>query len=208
MSNLISNYGVDWFTSKFGGAMFWHRGAPARVHKATREGVLANFVVKHAGKIKPVQALLPHSEFVNSDRFNAPDLGYRHMAGGKILVFIRRENTSYVRAVALRNIRAEESQLTTQVLNSDLISDPITDDDLHYAIMQPGFIPMHKGIELLRQRKMLSFAASPVIAVEQSPELDGSLNILAAGKSVGTVSVDGTVNITLPFAINLIEDLK
>lgn len=208
MSNLILDYDRSWFTGKFGGAMFYHKGVAARVVEATRSGVLTDVVVKHEGKVKEVRLTLPYDEFKTSDKFSAPDLGYRHMMDGKVLVFIRRENTSYVRAVALRNIRAEESQLTTQVLNEGLIKDTITDADLHYAVMHPNYIPLRKGIELLRQRKMLSFAASPVIAVEQSHLLDGTLNVLAAGKIVGTVNTDGVMNISFPFASNLIEDLK
>lgn len=208
MSNLIQDYDRSWFNSKFAGAMFFHKGVASRVVEATRSGVLTDLVVRHGGKVKEVRVTLPYDEFKTSDKFQAPDLGYRHMMNGKVLVFIRRENTSYVRAVALRNIRGEESQLTTQVINEGLVKDPITDADLHYAVMHPNYIPLHRGIEMLRQRKMLSFAASPVVAVEQSPMLDGSLNILAAGKVVGTVSIDGTMNITLPFANNLIEDLK
>lgn len=208
MSNLINDYGRDWFTSKFAGAMFYHRGVPARVVEATRSAVVTDVVVKHENKVKQMRINLPYDEFKSSDRFCAPDLGYRHLMNGKVLVFIRRENTSYVRAVALRNIRAEESQLTTQVIEEGLIKEPITDADLHYAVMHPNYIPLHKGIALLRQRKMLSFAASPVIAVEQAPSLDGKLNVLAAGKVVGSVDNDGVMNIILPFANSLIEDLK
>lgn len=208
MSNLIESYDRRWFNTKFSGAMFFHKGVAARVVEATNSGVLTNMVLKHNSKVKEMLVTLPYDEFKSSDKFQAPDLGYRHMMDGKVLVFIRRENTSYVRAVALRNIRAEESQLTTQVIEEGLVKEPITDADLHYSIMRPGYIPLRRGIELLRQRKMLSFAASPVIAVEQSPELDGTLNVLAAGKVVGTVNKDGAMNITLPFVNNLIEDLK
>lgn len=208
MSNLVDDYGRDWFNSKFMGAMLTYNGVSLRVKEAARNGVICTAVVKHDDKVKGMNISIPNSEFGSSDRFSAPDLGYRHMLDGKALVFIRRDNTSYARAVSLRNIRAEESQLTTQVFDSKLVSCDVSDDDLHYAIMQPNYIPLHRGIALLRKRNMLSFAASPVIAVEQSPLLDGTLNILAAGKIVGGVDAQGNVNITLPFASKLIEDLK
>lgn len=208
MSNLVDDYGRDWFNSKFMGAMMPYKGVPVRVNEATRSAVICTAAIKHEGKIKGVKISLPNSEFQSSDRFSAPDLGYRHMLDGKVLVFVRRDNTSYARAVSLRNIRAEESQLTSQVIESGLVDCNVTDDDLHHAIMRPNYIPIHRGIKLLQQRKMLSFAASPVIAVEQNQALDGSLNILAAGKVVGSVGTDGTMNITLPFASKLIEDLK
>lgn len=88
MSNLIQDYDRSWFNSKFAGAMFFHKGVASRVVEATRSGVLTDLVVRHDGKIKEVRVTLPYDEFKTSDKFQAPDLGYRHMMNGKVLVFI------------------------------------------------------------------------------------------------------------------------
>ncbi len=213
MTNLVDQYGPDWFNNKFGSTMFRHKGVACRVIEATsrRVGrksvneVMCRAVSRVNGKLQAANIRLPASGFSDTDMFSSGELGYRHAEKGKYLVYVRRNNSSYARGMSLRNLVYQESALTSFLVDEGLLSYFPNEDEQHLMVMEPSFIPIRRGIKLMLEGKIASFAASPTIAVVPHTDAE-SLVVLFCDKQIGTVSADGVVNITVPLAQPFIEE--
>lgn len=213
MTNLVDQYGPDWFNNKFGSTMFRYKGVPCRVIEATSRTVkrkqvnevMCRAVTRTNGELQAANIRLPATEFSNPDMFSSGELGYRSLLNGKYLVYVRRNNTSYARGMSLRNLVYQESALTSFLVNEGLLAFTPTEDEQHLMVMEPSFLPIRRGIRLMLEGKIASFAASPTIAVVPSTEAD-DLVVLFCDKQIGTVSVDGVVDITVPLAQSFIEE--
>ena len=206
MTNLVDKYGTDWFLNKFRGTYFSYNGIPARVTGASREGVNATVVPRINDEVVARPVIVPNTYFMDSSRFNVPELGYRHDDGGKWLGFLKRNNSSYVRGLSTRNIVSLESDIT-KFLRTRTRVKVMSENDINNIVMQPKFIPLYRGIQLMLAGKIVSFAASPTIAVVPSRDGRDPLEIMVCEKVVGTVSDEGTMNIQVPVARTYIEEL-
>ena len=213
MTNLVQQYGPDWFNNKFGATLFRHKGVPCRVVEARNRTVkrkqvpevLCRAVRRVNGKLKAAHLTLPADAFTDPNMFSSSDLGYRTMHNGKLLTYIQRNNSSYARGMSLRNLSYQESALTSFLVDSGLFAYTLSEDEQHLLVMEPTFIPIRRGIKLMLEGRLASFAASPTIAVVPSTDTD-NLNVLFCDKLVGTVSADGAMEITVPLAQPLIEE--
>lgn len=206
MTNLVDKYGARWFTSKFSGAYFSHKGIPASVNDITNDSnVRVNLYPRVDNEVRSMSVVLPKEEFVDHKMFSVPELGYRHASNGKWLGFISRNNSSYNRGIGVNNIRTTESNLTRSIRRLGIQVQSPKASELCNMVIDPGFIPFHKGIALMLAGKIASFAASPTIAVVPTPEED-TFTIMMCSREVGTVSASGEINLVLPFAKNYIEE--
>jgi hypothetical protein len=205
MTNLVERYGVRWFRNKFGGSYFMHRGIPAVVQQVEETSVGVSLYPRVDNVVKVVNTKLPTSVFRDHKMFYVPELGYRHSQDGKWLGYISRTNTSYNRGIGINNISVAESRLTRSLRGMGVSIKSLNGGELCNAVLDPGFIPFHRGIKLMLEGKIVSFAASPTIAVVPTPEQD-SLTIMVCSREVGTVSPDGEINMVLPFAKSYLEE--
>ena len=205
--NLIQKYGTRWFRSKFNGTYFMHRGIPAVIQTVHEHKPAVAVAMHHrtGGEVKSMIQDVPYDTFMDHKMFSVPELGYRHSQGGKWLGYISRNNSSYVRGVGTQNIRTQESNLTRSLRRMGVkIANP-TPGELCNMVLDPGFIPFYKGIKLMLDGKIVSFAASPTIAVVPTPDED-TFTIMMCSREVGTVSADGEISMALPFAKTYIEE--
>lgn len=210
MSNLIDKYGRDWFAQKFAGSYFRYQGVPARVSKAIigpsgTNVVSTTLCPRVNGKVVKATRLIPASHFKDSSMFSVPELGYRHTNSGKWLAFIRRNNGSYIRGLSTRNLNVYESELTKFLRVSGMKIPHLTEDEITNLIMEPTFIPLQRGIKLMLEGKLLSFAASSTVAVVPSTD-SPNLTVLMCDKRIGEVTPDGVMNISLSIAKSYVEE--
>lgn len=209
MSNLVAKYGPSWFTSKFNGTFFMYEGKPARVLEAvSSRGVYIRVLDKIDGHVVGNNLEVTGDLFPDSSVFSVPELGYRHAWDGVYLAFFVRNNTSYVRGLSLRNLSARVSNITNLIQNRlNSVPSP-SQDDLNYLAMKPEFVPFHEGIRKVLAGELVSFAASPTLAVVPSPTSESELTVLFCGKTVGKVDSNGNLRITSPITNEYIEALN
>lgn len=216
MVDLVSKYGPEWFSNKFNGSFFMYDGVPARVRgarrtstsraKKTTYAVDVSLCPRVDGQVKSVRHAIPSEYFDDSSMFNVPELGYRHTADGKWLAFLRRNNSSYVRGLSMRNLSIYESPFTRYLRTVGVNVGFLDEDTTANLVMQPTFIPLHTGIKLMLEGKLLSFAASPTVAVVPSKDESAELSILMCDNEIGTVDSNGTMDISLSTARNYVEE--
>lgn len=205
MSNLIEKYGPSWVQNKFHGSYFRYNNMPAKMLEVVGDEVVAQVALRKSGGVERKVIRVPASYFPTSEVFNVPELGYRHAQEGRWLAFISRNNSSYHRGLSASNIRVVESSHTEYLRMNRVPVKSLNDSELCNVIMDPNFIPFHKGIKLMLDGKIMSFAASPTIAVVPDHSGEG-LIVRMCSKEIGTVSPDGVLSITAPFAQNYIEE--
>lgn len=214
MTNLVSTYGVDWFNSKFSGSFFRYKGLPARVVRARtvgKKGAYENEVQiavlnKTKGEIKAHSRTVSTDLFPDGSPFVVPELGYRSVHEGRWLAFLQRNNSSYIRGLASKNLRVVEHPITQYLRSEGMYSSYMGPDDLQYMAMNKDFIPFYKGIKLMLEGKIFSFAASPAIAVVPASRSSTRLDILFCDKLIGSVDDNGAVSITSKIARNYVEE--
>lgn len=213
MSNLISQYGADWFNSKFQSTLFSYEGIPARVAEASSTGRGAKRVHSVDVFLYPKNRPVAHKKlsadyFKDSSVFSVPELGYRHTDDGVTLLLLSRNNHSYTRGLSLRNLSLQASNhslyLRAALGLPAFTAASIREDRKIRMALSPNFIPMRKGIELILKGKLASFAVSPSVAVVASPT---GAQVLVAEKAVGSIDLDGTMTLTNLRATSFIGEL-
>ena len=203
MSDLVTQFGTDWFNRKFAGTIFNYKGVSCRVQMATTKGkVLCRAVRRVDNKLVAADLSLPTSEFKSAERFRTRELGYRTAQNGKYLAFLRRNNSSYSRGVSVKDIHLLESPLTSALVDGGHIAANLSEDELHLLVAHPTYLPLGTGLKLLLQGKVASFAVSPTVAVMPAPDSDKML-LLFCGKFAGHVEPDGTLSLQVRLPPNL-----
>ena len=198
--NLIQKYGASWFNSKFNGSFFIRDGVLASVYDVDYNYVALKMYPKHR---KFFIARAKYDEFPDSSVFHIPEMGYRTHDKGKWLTYLGRNNNSYHRGLRMRDITRSTSSLTSYLKAHTRVVEP-TEDELIRLVYSPNYIPLHTGIKLMLEGKLMSFAASASVAVVPDHESDGLL-ILMNENIVGRVAEDGTMSYIFNYAKPYVE---
>ena len=198
--NLIQKYGASWFNSKFHGSYYMRDGVLASIYNVEYDHVGVKMYPKHR---KVFIARAKHDEFPDSSMFHIPEMGYRTHDKGKWLTYLGRNNTSYHRGLRVRDITRSTSSLTSYLKTQTRVVEP-KEYELVRLIYSPNYIPMHVGIKLMLEGKLMSFAASASVAVIPDHESDGLL-ILMNENVVGRVDESGTLSYLFNYAAPYIE---
>lgn len=204
MANLIEKYGYDWFRNKFSSSYFMYKGIPAQILEVNEDEVLAQLAPRINGEVKRIVTEVEADYFPDSTLFAVPELGYRHAQDGRYLTYVSRNNGSYHRGLSPGNTRLNDSEHTIILRDNGIPVPPLSNHEKCNLIMEPTFIPFSRGIKLMLEGKIMSFAASPTIAVVPNYEDDGLL-IRMCSKDIGTVSPEGEVTFTATLAQNYLE---
>lgn len=205
MSNLIQKYGYGWFRNKFIDSYFLYNGIPAQILRVDSDDqVVAMLAPRINNSVKKIVSYIDANYFPDSSVFAVPELGYRHSQDGRFLTFVSRNNASYHRGLCPNNTRFSDAEHTAYLRDNGIPVPQLSAIEKCNLIMAPTFIPFHRGIKLMLDGKIMSFAASPTIAVVPSGNGD-SLIIKMCSKDIGTVSPEGELSITAPFAQNYLE---
>lgn len=200
MSNLIEKYGTSWFNGKFNQSFFIRNGVLAKVVDVNYSSVDLQLFPK--GR-PAVRAVAQFNEFPDASMFHIPEMGYRTHDKGKWLTYLGRDNTSYHRGLRSRDITISESSLTSYLKTQTRIISPKT-EEIVQLVYSPNYIPLHTGIKLMLEGKLMSFAASASVAVIPDHESDGLL-VLMNENVVGSVSEDGTLSYAFKYAQPYVE---
>jgi hypothetical protein len=207
MSNLIEEYGAQWFSSKFGGSYFMYNGMPHIVQNTAegRKTVECTSLRKQDGIVVPTTARLPNEVFTDISLFSVPQLGWRSTDSGRYLAYYARNNTSYHRGLSSRNIIIAESPLTKWLRMYANYSNTPQEIDKAYISLLPEFLPVTEGVRRMREGEIVSFAASPTIAVV--PDIDGKLSVMFKTKKAGTIMPDGSMTFLIPDFTSYMENI-
>ena len=209
MSNLIEQYGRDWFISKFNGSFFLHEGEPhivaAGLNNNWRTNVPCKKLTKQEERVVVQQVYVPHTMFTDVSVFSIPNLGWRSLDKGRYLSYYKRNNNSYHRGLSMRNLTQEDSQLTRWLAVRSGWEMPNADTMVPYAAMCPEFIPLTEGIEKIRNQEIVSFAASPTIAV--FPIGNDQLAVMFKQKQAGVINPDNSMTLHIPELNSYMENM-
>lgn len=212
MSNLIEELGYNRFRQKFGGSFFYDDdNVPSQV-VSLAENELGVIQVRCTSVSGPVSAIrvsdkvLPAAFFTGLATFKTPKLGWRSGYGGKLLAYLERDNRSYHRGISPNNLRVNWSPMSQWLMRTSNFNFNLTSNKLCALALTPTFVPFAEGIEAMRRGDMLSFAASPEVAVV--PGEEGRLNIMFRQKVGGFVMADGTIEATTSIINDYIKDMQ
>lgn len=205
MSNLVEKYGTDWFRSKFSNSYFMYKGIPARVTGVNRGDTDVALAIRKNGQVKEMKVKVPFDYFESSSVFNVPELGYRHIGDGRWLGYVSRNNGSYHRGISPGNTVVTLSDHSNYLASQGVQLPRPQAAEMCNMLLEPTFIPFHKGIALMLRGDLMAFATSPTIAVIPDPDSEGLL-VKMCSKVIGTVSPEGEMNITTPVAKGYLEE--
>lgn len=202
MSNLVTQYGSDWFYNKFSGSFFRHEGLPFKVlpNTGTRRTAwipCLRLEKNEEGRVLGTQTNVNVAAFTDVSVFSVPNLGWRSALKGKYLAYFSRNNNSYHRGLSSRNMTVRESVMTLWLArNSDYDRSAVDDNFLAYTAMCPEFLPLTEGVAKMARGEILSFAVSPTIAV--LPNDADSFAVMFKEKVAGYVTPDGNMSLVIP----------
>lgn len=211
MSNLVTQYGSDWFYSKFSGSFFRHEGAPFKVipnsgSRRTAWIPCLKLEKNEEGTVRGTEINVNVAAFTDVSVFSVPNLGWRSALKGKYLAYYYRNNNSYHRGLSSRNMAVNESAMTRWLSrHSDYNRDAVDDNFLAYTAMCPEFLPLTEGVAKMARGEILSFAVSPTVAV--LPNDEDSFAVMFKEKVAGHVSPDGNMSLVIPELNSYMENV-
>lgn len=210
MSNLITQYGANWFISKFGGSIFMLNGEPHIVtpdSSGWRTQVPCNRLdlADNGFSVTRQDVRVSADVFTDASVFAIPNLGWRSLDKGRLLVYLSRNNSSYHRGLASRNLNIETSSLTTLLHRRGGYTTQINPIDYLRAAAMPEFMTLMEGIEKIRNEEILSFAVSSTVAV--LPLNGEQLRVMFKQKVAGIINPDNTMQLALPELSSYMENM-
>ena len=207
MTNIVEELGTDRFRQKFNGAFFLNEdGVPSLVSSASG-GLVSATAVTGTVKSPRVNAIsIPYNFFSGLAVFKTPKLGWRTSHEGKVLTYLIRDNRSYHRGTSEHNLRTNNSAMTDWLTRSGNLTLGLSASKLCLLTLAPEFMKFSEGIEAIRNGSVLSFAASPDIAV--GPSEDDNLDIYFRQNVAGRVKPDNTVEVSLPIITEYLKELQ
>lgn len=207
--NIINELGVDYARDRFSGCMFVTPDKQIATVAGDRSwpdsGVAVNYVTGDINHLSTVTGIVPRDFFKDLSVFKTPPLGWRMNADGRYLAIFSRNNRSYHRAVAMRNLDRLYSPVTQFLFNEGYISvyDYETEAMTTKMVMDPQYIPLREAIGKIKSGEIMAAACTPNIAL--IPEVDGKLSILFNHNKVGEVRTNGSVHCTIPSISSMLE---
>lgn len=135
--------------------------------------------------------------FKNFGVLEVPSLGWRSYYSGRGLAYLSRNNRSYHRGISRSNLFVEKSPMTEWLERNTSWKHTMDDNMLCLITCKPKYLGMQEGLAKIRQGEILSFAASPTVAV--SPATARTLDVWFRKTKVGTINADDTLDTTPSF---------
>lgn len=211
MANLVDDLGIQYVNEGLVGALLFHNNTPHQIQEIGRTAIST---IRFSGSMaKPVQTSGVNLPTALLDKgFEAlahPDLGYRTAANGRVLLELRQQQ-SFKRGLQLGEI----------VVNLPPVSKYIADRfsiDLKYytradvkavGVTEECFIPLAKGLEMIKQGEIFLFAVNSRLAVIPCNRPKEYLEIVYDGRPVGNISDKGVITGQITKAYKIMEKLN
>lgn len=210
MANLVSQYGINWFLSKFGGSFFMYEDKPHIIRsnvEAYRYSVnVPCYVIEKRSDstLGKVNASVPSDFFTDIGKFSCGGLGWRASDKGRYLAYFKRNNRSYHRGLSARNLVVDMSEMTRWLQNFANYNTQREDVALAWLTLVPEFHTLQEGLAKVRNKELVSFAISPTIAI--MPDADDRMAVLFKQMKAGTVDLDGNMQLSIPKISSLMEN--
>ena len=215
--NLISTFnGVERFYQKFNGSMFRNQNneicvvdLSRRTGSASETQHIACKKLRYtaSGRVSSYwdSALVPYDFFQDMSVFSTPSLGWRESAGGKVLMYITRNDSTYHRGTSVGTLNAQFSMLSNWLESEGLINlaSETSEPKMVHMVMEPRYKTMTQGIADIQAGRAASFAINERVAV--TPGENDTFDIWYRTKIVGRISHDGTIDSTMKYIFNLAE---
>lgn len=208
MSNLVEQYGSSWFMNKFNGCFFLHNEEPHIVqNNGTRWRTNVPCIKAEKGDEGYVgcETVVPADAFADVSVFSVPNLGWRSADKGRGLYYLARNNSSYYRGLSQRNVTATPSALTTWLQGYAGYNVAPNKEMLAHISLVPEFLSIPDGVAKIRAEEILSFAASPTIAV--FPIGEDKMAVMFKQKRAGTIMPDDSMTLIIPELNSYMENL-
>lgn len=199
--NLIEELGRQYITERFDQCMFYDsEGRPCVLRVASRwnpeDGVPIDRFSGTPENVETSNDTLDPDFFKDLSVLAVPQLGWRSTAEGKYTVYYSRNNASYHRGLANKNLLKYISPLSQYMLETESING---DNLMTYQtdvmmVMKPQFETLKSGIEKLRAGELVSFSVSPIVAV--FPSKNGNLSVYFNTRPVAVIDKDNNINST------------
>lgn len=171
--NLIEELGRQYIVERFDKCMFYDpEGRPCFINGSkgvwpAQDDVPVTLVMGSPTKPILKEGSLPNEFFKDLSVFAVPPLGWRFTASGRHMVYYSRNNASYHRALAPKNLQKFLSPVTEFLIETDNLDENryMKYDSDVLMVMKPEYETLKEGIEKIRAGELVSFCVSPVIAV-------------------------------------------
>lgn len=205
--SLVSEFGAEYFSSRFSGSYFFAEdGTPCVIGRnITERTVEVSRLEGPRERLRRVVVNLPAGFFTSMNVLRGPRLGWRCSNKGKFLAMVSRNNQSYQRGYNHANINVEHSPHTSFLFTHGSLSDDYFSRAEVKAklTMEPEYLSLAAGIEEMNSGQRAAFAINPDVAVVVDNETTYSL--LGRSGKIGTVGMDGSINMVIPFNSQLLE---
>ena len=200
-TNIVQKFGVDYFNQSFRDAYFKREGLLHRVIEANTRWLVCVKYSLPAGGNPLVNAPLSEevristASLTDMGMFTVPELGYRSV-GGLGLIHVTRKR-SYYRGVQPSSVRVVPSSYMVESMEAAGLdyNSSIRGLTLMYHLFFPDYTPYDEGLRKIMEGDALCFALSPAFAVGIYGD---GIGVFFKGRPVGTISPEGTVNMTVP----------
>lgn len=211
MANLIDDLGLQYVNEGLVGALLFHNNIPHQIQEVGRTAIST---IRFSGSMaKPIQnsgvALPTNLLDKGFEALSHPDLGYRTAANGRVLIELR-QHQSFKRGLQLGELMVNIPPV------SKYIAERFSIDLKYYSrpdvravgVVEDCFLPLAKGLEMVKQGEIFLFAVNSRLAVIPSSRSKEYLEIVYDGRAVGNISDKGVITGRITNASKLMEKLN
>ena len=194
--NIIEQVGPEYFSGRFAGCIFvGPNGNPHYIEgiQNRRSGQVNCKEVETPKSVRNVN--IPFDFFESFKFLTMPEIGWRTSEGGRVMVRLRRNNTSFTRGITLKNVHREYADHTEYMFSMGKVSKRDVELGSYLATMvaRPEHLSIAEGLEAMNKGKIMAFSNSAHVAVV--PESNTLYNILCNSSHVANITPEGEVTV-------------
>lgn len=194
--NIIEQVGAEYFAGRFTGCIFVGPNGNPHYIDGIQNHRSGQVNCKEVETLKSVRSVNIPFDFFDSFKFlTMPEIGWRTSEGGRVMVHLQRNNTSYTRGITLKNVHRKYADHTEYMFSMGKISKKDVELSSYLAtlVARPEHLTMVEGLNAMNKSKIMSFSNSAHIAVV--PESNTVYNILCNSTHVANITPEGEVSV-------------
>lgn len=194
--NIVEQVGPEYFSGRFAGCIFVGPNGNPHYIEGIHNSRSGQVNCKEVESPKSVRnANIPFDFFDTFKFLTVPEIGWRTVEGGRVMVRLQRNNTSYTRGITLKNVHKEYAEHTEYMFSMGKINKKDIELGSYLAtlVTRPEHLSMAEGVDAMNKGKIMAFSNSAHIAVV--PESNTVYNILCNSTHVANISPEGEVSV-------------
>lgn len=193
---IVEQVGPDYFASRFTGCVFIGPNGNPHYIDGVNNPRSRQVNCKEVESLKSVRNVTIPFDFFETFKFlSVPEIGWRSAEGGRVLVRLQRNNTSYTRGITLKNLHREYAEHTEYMFDMGKLCKKDTELGSYLAtlVTRPEHLSISEGVEAMNKGKIIAFSNSAHVAVV--PESNTMYNILCNSTHVANITPEGEVKV-------------